>query len=47
MERVVGTILFMMVVLVCVGFVLAHFGIVLLLVLAVGFVGHRLRRTGA
>ena len=46
MARFVGIVLVMMVVLMLVGFVLAHFGIVVLLVLAVGLLGRHLRRHG-
>jgi hypothetical protein len=46
MERLVGMVLLMMVALMLLGFVLAHFGLVLLIVLAVGLIGRHLRRHG-
>ncbi|HVA10087.1 MAG TPA: hypothetical protein VNG12_25480 [Acidimicrobiales bacterium] len=46
MERLVGIVLLMMVALMLLGFVLAHFGLVLLIVLAVGLIGRHLRRHG-
>jgi len=46
MERLIGIVLLMMVALVLLGFVLAHFGLVLIIVLAVGLVGRHLRRHG-
>jgi len=46
MTRFIGIVLVMMVVLVLVGFVLAHFGLVVLLVLAVVLLGRYLRRHG-
>jgi hypothetical protein len=46
MERLVGIVLLMIVALLLLGFVLAHFGLVLLIVLAVGLVGRHLRRHG-
>ena len=46
MERLVGIVLLMLVALMLLGFVLAHFGLVLLIVLAVGFIGRHLRRHG-
>jgi len=39
-------VLLMMVALMLLGFVLAHFGLVLLIVLAVGLIGRHLRRHG-
>jgi hypothetical protein len=46
MARFVGIVLIMMTALMLVGFVLAHFGIVVILVLAVVFLGRHLRRHG-
>jgi hypothetical protein len=46
MERFFGIVLIMMVTLMLLGFVLAHFAIVLILVLAAGLVGRHLRRHG-
>ena len=46
MERLVGIVLLMMVALMLLGFVLAHFGLVLIIVLAVGLIGRHLRRHG-
>jgi hypothetical protein len=46
MERLIGIVLLMMVALMLLGFVLAHFGLVLLIVLAVGLIGRHLRRHG-
>jgi hypothetical protein len=46
MGRVVGVVVALMVGLMLVGFVLAHFGIVVLLVLAVVLLGRHLRRHG-
>ena len=46
MERFFGIVLGMMVVLVLVGFVLAHFAIVLSLLLGAGLIGRHLRRHG-
>jgi hypothetical protein len=46
MERLVGIVLLMLVALMVLGFVLAHFGLVLLIVLAVGLIGRHLRRHG-
>ena len=46
MERLIGFVLLMMVALMVLGFVLAHFGLVLIIVLAVGLVGRHLRRHG-
>ena len=46
MVRFVGIVPFMMTALVLVGFVLAQFGIVVIVVLAVMFLGRRLRRHG-
>jgi hypothetical protein len=46
MERLIGIVLLMMVALMLSGFVLAHFGLVLLIVLAVGLIGRHLRRHG-
>ena len=46
MERLIGIVLLMMVALMLLGFVLAHFGLVLILVLAVGLIGRHLRRHG-
>jgi hypothetical protein len=46
MERLVGIVLLMLVALMLLGFVLAHFGLVLLIVLAVGLIGRHLRRHG-
>jgi hypothetical protein len=47
MIRLVGIVVALMAVAMLVGFVLAHFGIVVLLVLAVVFLGRHLRRRGA
>ena len=47
MERLVGIVLLMLVALMLLGFVLAHFGFVVLLVIAVVFLGRHLRRHGA
>jgi hypothetical protein len=46
MARFVAIVLVMMFALMLVGFVLAHFGIVVLIVLAVVFLGRQLRRHG-
>jgi hypothetical protein len=46
MERLIGIVLLMLVALMLLGFVLAHFGLVLLIVLAVGLIGRHLRRHG-
>ncbi len=46
MARLVGIVLALMVALMLAGFVLAHFGIVVLLVLAVVLLGRYLRRHG-
>ena len=46
MTRFIGIVLVMMAVLMLVGFVLAHFGIVVLLVIAVVLLGRYLRRHG-
>jgi hypothetical protein len=46
MERLVGIMLLMIVALLLLGFVVDHFGLVLLIVLAVGLVGRHLRRHG-
>jgi hypothetical protein len=46
MTRFIGIVLALLVVLMLVGFVLAHFGTVVLLVLAVVFLGRHLRRHG-
>ena len=46
MTRFIGIVLCMMVVLMLAGFVLAHFGTVVLLVLAVVLLGRYLRRHG-
>ena len=46
MERLFGIVLVIMVALVLLGFVLAHFGMVVIIVLAVGLVGRHLRRHG-
>ena len=46
MSRFIGIVLVMLVVLMLVGFVLAHFGIVVLLVLAAVLLGRYLRRHG-
>ena len=46
MTRFIGIVLGLMVALMLAGFVLAHFGIVVLLVLAVVFLGRHLRRHG-
>jgi hypothetical protein len=46
MARFVGIVLIMMTALMLVGFVLAPFGIVVILVLAVVFLGRHLRRHG-
>ena len=46
MARFVAIVLVMMFALMLVGFVLAHFGIVVIIVLAVVFLGRHLRRHG-
>jgi hypothetical protein len=46
MERLFGIVLAMMVVLALVGFVLAHFAILLALVIGAGLIGRHLRRHG-
>jgi hypothetical protein len=46
MERFFGIVLLMMVVLVLLGFVLAHFAILLALLIGAGLVGRHLRRHG-
>jgi hypothetical protein len=46
MERFFGIVLTMMVALVLLGFVLAHFAMALALLLAIGLVGRQLRRHG-
>jgi uncharacterized membrane protein YbaN (DUF454 family) len=47
MERLFGAVLSMMVVLLFVGFVLAHLAIAIFLLLAAGVIGRQLRRHGA
>jgi hypothetical protein len=46
MARLVGIVLFMMMAVMLAGFVLVHFGIVVIVVLAVVFLGRHLRRHG-
>jgi len=46
MERLFGAVLAMIVVVVLLGFVLAHLGMVVVLLVAVGLVGRHLRRHG-
>jgi hypothetical protein len=46
MARFVGIVLVLLVALMLVGFVLAHFGIAVLICLAVGLLGRHLRRHG-
>jgi uncharacterized membrane protein YbaN (DUF454 family) len=47
MERFFGVVLTMMVVLVLLGFVLAHLAIAIFILLAAGIIGRHLRRHGA
>jgi uncharacterized membrane protein YbaN (DUF454 family) len=47
MERFFGIVMTMMVVLVLLGFVLAHLAIAIFLLLAAGVIGRQLRRHGA
>jgi predicted membrane protein len=47
MERFFGLVLIVLVALVLLGFVLAHFGIALIFLLATGLFGRHLRRHGA
>jgi uncharacterized membrane protein YbaN (DUF454 family) len=47
MERFFGIVLTMMVVLVLLGFVLAHLAIAIFILLAAGIIGRQLRRHGA
>jgi uncharacterized membrane protein YbaN (DUF454 family) len=47
MERFFGIVLTMMVVLVLLGFVLAHLAIAIFVLLAAGIIGRQLRRHGA
>ena len=47
MERFFGIVLTMMVVLLLLGFVLAHLAIAIILLLAAGLIGRHLRRHGA
>jgi uncharacterized membrane protein YbaN (DUF454 family) len=47
MERFFGVVLTMMVVLVLLGFVLAHLAIAIFILLAAGILGRQLRRHGA
>jgi uncharacterized membrane protein YbaN (DUF454 family) len=47
MERFFGVVLTMMVVLVLLGFVLAHLAIAIFILLAAGIIGRQLRRHGA
>ena len=47
MERFFGIVLTMMVVLVLLGFVLAHLAIAIFILLAAGVIGRQLRRHGA
>jgi uncharacterized membrane protein YbaN (DUF454 family) len=47
MERFFGIVLTMMVVLMLLGFVLAHLAIAIFLLLAAGVIGRQLRRHGA
>ena len=44
MDRFIGAVLYLMVVLVLVSFTLAHIGIAILLLAAVGLIGRQLRR---
>lgn len=46
MARFIGIVVIMMMALMVLGFVLAHFGIVVLIVLGVGLLGRHLRRHG-
>jgi hypothetical protein len=46
MARFLGIVFMMMVALVLLGFVLAHFGLVVIICLAVGLLGRHLRRHG-
>jgi energy-converting hydrogenase Eha subunit G len=47
MTRFISIVLFVMTTLWLLGFVLAHFGVVVLIVLGVGLIGRHLRRHGA
>jgi hypothetical protein len=47
MERFFGIVLTMMVVLMLLGFVLAHLAIAIFMLLAAGLIGRQLRRPGA
>jgi uncharacterized membrane protein YbaN (DUF454 family) len=47
MERFFGIVLTLMVVLVLLGFVLAHLAIAIFILLAAGIIGRQLRRHGA
>jgi predicted membrane protein len=47
MERVFAAVLVMMIALVLLGFVLAHFAFALAILLVLGLFGHQLRRHGA
>ncbi len=47
MARFVAILLVLMLILMLAGFVLAHFGLVVVLVLGLVFLGRRLRRHGA
>jgi hypothetical protein len=46
MERFIGVVLLMIVTVLVAGFALAHFGIVVIILVALGLFGRQLRRNG-